>query len=172
MPIDFVKYHGIGNDFVVIRLENICSIALEADWPIKICNRNFGIGADGVIVVGAGSDDHDFTMKIINSDGTCPEMCGNGIRCLAMYIWDCTKMSSIRVKSANQILTCSLEENGLVVVAMGAPVLEPNKIPTFLGNGAAPVLNQHLRIKNHDFEVCAVSMGNPHAVITELRVLF
>ena len=86
MSIEFAKYHGLGNDFILIDNRASSEPLVTPEQAIKMCDRNFGIGADGVISVFPGQDGTDYTMQIINSDGSEPEMCGNGIRCLAGFI--------------------------------------------------------------------------------------
>jgi diaminopimelate epimerase len=87
--IDFSKYEGLGNDFILIDDRDRETPSLTPEESEKLCNRNFGIGGDGVIfALKPPSDDYDFTMRIYNSDGSEPEMCGNGIRCFAQFLKD------------------------------------------------------------------------------------
>jgi len=86
MPIEFAKYHGLGNDFILIDNRHSSEPAIAPEQAVDLCDRHFGIGADGVIFALPGQNDTDYTMRIFNSDGSEPEMCGNGIRCLAKFI--------------------------------------------------------------------------------------
>jgi diaminopimelate epimerase len=86
MAIEFTKYHGLGNDFILIDNRSTSTPTITPDQAIQLCDRHFGIGADGVIFVLPGGDDTDYTMRIFNSDGSEPEMCGNGIRCFAGFV--------------------------------------------------------------------------------------
>ncbi len=88
MSIEFVKYQGLGNDFILIDNRSSSELIVSPEQAIKLCDRHFGIGADGVIFALPGLEGTDYTMRIINSDGSEPEMCGNGIRCLAGFIAD------------------------------------------------------------------------------------
>ncbi len=88
MPIEFTKYHGLGNDFILIDNRHSSEPVVTPEQAVVLCDRHFGIGADGVIFALPGQDGTDYTMRIFNSDGSEPEMCGNGIRCLAKFIAD------------------------------------------------------------------------------------
>ena len=88
MPIEFAKYHGLGNDFILIDNRHSSETAITPEQAVDLCDRHFGIGADGVIFALPGQNGTDYTMRIFNSDGSEPEMCGNGIRCLAKFIAD------------------------------------------------------------------------------------
>ncbi|MEG4394220.1 diaminopimelate epimerase [Microcoleus sp. BROC3] len=88
MPIEFAKYQGLGNDFILIDNRHSSEPAITPEQAVELCDRHFGIGADGVIFALPGQNDTDYTMRIFNSDGSEPEMCGNGIRCLAKFIAD------------------------------------------------------------------------------------
>jgi len=88
MPIEFTKYHGLGNDFILVDNRHSSEPVVTPEQAVVLCDRHFGIGADGVIFALPGQDGTDYTMRIFNSDGSEPEMCGNGIRCLAKFIAD------------------------------------------------------------------------------------
>ncbi len=166
MELTFCKMHGAGNDFVVIdsRELNISGLFDIGELARFLCNRRFGIGADQLLVL-YFSAMADFKMAIFNADGSEVEMCGNGIRCLARYIWD----RKLSVKDVLEIETLTgiirPERIGnLVKVDMGEPVLEAEKIPVTL-RSAASVIDYPLEISDHVFKITCVSMGNPHAVI-------
>ncbi len=165
MNISFTKMHGIGNDFIVIDYrEKTVSDQLTDIGNIsrRLCDRRFGIGADQILLL-QNSDKADFRMSIFNADGSEVEMCGNGIRCFAKYIWD-------RNLSSKQVLDIETpagiirpERAGdMVRVDMGRPELEGRKIPVNLDG---IVKDSPLVIDDREFEMTCVSMGNPHAVI-------
>ena len=170
MIIDFHKMHGAKNDFVVFHdLEQ--KIRLSPEQVIKLCDRREGVGADGVIAV-RNSDVADFFMDYINSDGTIAEMCGNGIRCLAKYVYDnkLTSKKSLKVETRAGVKTLDLivDKNGKVdrvKVDMGAPIFDPKLIPADIKDRNAPILDFPVEVAHHKFYCNLVSMGNPHCVI-------
>jgi len=166
MTLAFTKMHGAGNDFVVVenRDGDLFRRFNMSELARQLCNRRLGIGADQLLLL-CSSTKADFKMVIFNADGSQVEMCGNGIRCLARYIWD----REISTKDALKIETMAgvmqVERSGdLVRVDMGEPVLEAEKIPVDL-EAEAPVIDYPLKIKDYDFKATFVSMGNPHTVI-------
>ena len=133
--IEFWKYHGIGNDFVVIDGTK-ADPGLTPEQIAFLCDRNFGIGSDGVIYVNPGMDGSDVTMRIFNTDGTEPEMCGNGVRCLAKHAYDFGIVKSpdfvIHTGKGNLGAHCTLGADGKVDsvrIDMGAPILDPPSVP-------------------------------------------
>lgn len=165
----FVKMHGLGNDFIMINSLNENLPDDLADFSRKICDRHFGIGADGVIII-RPSTTADMRMQIINSDGSEAEMCGNGIRCFAKYLYErkiVTKKSMAIETLAGLIKpTVIVDENDRVTaieVDMGAPILRGEEIPTTFQQ--EQVVNEPVVIDGREFFITAVSMGNPHCVI-------
>ncbi|NLB19077.1 MAG: diaminopimelate epimerase [Syntrophomonadaceae bacterium] len=165
--MQFVKMHGLGNDFIVIE-DEFFDPERYADLAVKWCDRHFGIGGDGLIVTGRDPE-YDVFMRIFNSDGTEPEMCGNGIRCVARYAWEkglVTKESFAVRTLAGIIHPEVIIEDGRVVlvkVNMGEPILTPAVIPVeFTGDVA---IGQKLVAADREFVYSAISMGNPHCVI-------
>lgn len=182
MNIPFTKMHGTGNDFILIDCRDR-ELSDPAGLAVKYCHRRFGIGADQLILL-FPSEVADFRMRILNPDGSEVEMCGNGIRCLAKYIWD----RNISDKGILDIETLAgiirPEKAGdMVRVDMGGPVFEPEKIPVNIEgtvpdlrakrsgaveSGLSPyagIIDYPLQIKDISFAITCVSMGNPHAVI-------
>ena len=162
----FTKMHGCGNDYVYVNgfTEKV------ADKPkavVALSDRHFGIGSDGVIFINP-SQQADFEMEMYNADGTRAEMCGNGIRCVAKYVYDygLTDKTSISVETASGIKYLDLTvENGkvaLVKVNMGAPILEAAKIPVV--SEKEQVINEPLLVDGKEYRITGVSMGNPHAI--------
>lgn len=163
----FTKMHGCGNDYVYVNgfEENIAD---EAKAAIIVSDRHFGIGADGLIII-KPSDIADFEMVMYNADGSRGAMCGNGVRCVAKYVYDhkLTDKTSISVASMGSIKYIDVDvENGKVVSAkvdMGSPVLEAKKIPVLSENEKA--VNEKITVDGKDYLMTCVSMGNPHAVV-------
>jgi len=165
--IDFTKMHGLGNDFIVVNCLRGEHVAELVEATVRLCDRHRGIGADGLILVLPASD-ADFRMRIINSDGSEPEMCGNGIRCFAKFLYDTgltTKTTLAIATLAGMIgaeLTVTDGKVSAVRVDMGIPRLERIDIPMIGATGE--VVDEPLQVLGRTFATTAVSMGNPHAV--------
>lgn len=168
----FTKMHGLGNDFVVISALDGLPIPEERlpDFARFVCDRHFGVGADGVLWL-LPSKKADFLMRLINSDGSEAEMCGNGIRCVAKWFYDrdYAKSETVQVETLAGIKTVWVQpERGqavAVTVDMGEPIFDPSIIPTTLGS-SGEALEVPLHVEGAGaFIVNAVSMGNPHCVI-------
>lgn len=189
----FTKMHGCGNDYIYINgMAEKIAPEEKPELVQKLSHRHFGIGGDGVIFINA-SREADFEMEMYNADGSRAEMCGNGIRCVAKYVYDkgLTDKKSISIISAGQIkyldLTVEQDRVSLVRVNMGAPILEPAQIPVLaegpqvvnepiLVGASSPaddaslwkepiVSEEPLPTKETEYRMTCVSMGNPHAVI-------
>lgn len=167
MAIEFTKYHGLGNDFILIDNRASSEPCLTPKQAVQWCDRHFGIGADGVIFALPGQEGTDYTMRIFNSDGSEPEMCGNGIRCFARFVADLegTHTSrSYQVHTLAGIMIPKLEANGFVTVDMGEPRLLAAEIPTTLTSPDQRVVNVPLEVAGQIWQVTCVSMGNPHCI--------
>ena len=175
MAIEFVKYHGLGNDFILVDNRHSSEPLVTPEQAIKMCDRHFGIGADGVIFALPGQEDTDYTMRIYNSDGSEPQMCGNGIRCLAEFIASLELLEGklspeavvgkqYRIHTLAGVITPEMQGNGQVKVDMGMPELIAAKIPTNLGEPEGKVINQSLEVAGKTWSVTCVSMGNPHCI--------
>ncbi len=165
MSLAFTKMHGLGNDFIVIDCrDEAVSRRLGAigETSRRLCHRRFGIGADQILLL-YSSKRADFAMRIFNSDGSEVEMCGNGIRCLAKYIWDrgLSNKEVLDIETAAGIIRPEKCED-LVKVDMGEPVFDGRRIPV---DYDGPVKDLPLKIRDREFKITCVSMGNPHAVI-------
>ncbi len=165
MRLDFTKMHGLGNDFILVDCrDKVVSDRLSeiGEMSKRLCHRRFGIGADQMLLL-YSSDTADFKMRIFNADGSEVEMCGNGIRCLAKYIWDrgISGKDELSVETAAGVIR-PVKAGDMVRVDMGEPVLEARKIPVNLDG---LVKNFPLIIDGKEFKITCVSMGNPHAVI-------
>ena len=163
----FTKMHGIGNDYVYVNCFEE-SVKNPAEVSKFVSDRHFGIGSDGLILI-SPSAIADFRMNIYNADGSQAEMCGNGIRCVAKYVYDygLTDKTEISVETLAGIKYLRLQvENGKVAsveVNMGAPILEPKEIPVAVEE--SPVVNVPVEVKGKIYHMTCVSMGNPHAII-------
>ncbi|HAG79778.1 MAG TPA: diaminopimelate epimerase [Cyanobacteria bacterium UBA12227] len=167
MAIEFTKYHGLGNDFILIDNRANPEPIITPEQAIQMCDRHFGIGADGVIFALPGQDDTDYTMRIFNSDGSEPEMCGNGIRCLAQFLADLegtAARSYYRIHTLAGVMIPKLEANGNVKVDMGLPQLMAAQIPTTLAQADEKVIDATLEVAGQSWTVTCVSMGNPHCI--------
>lgn len=164
MSIKITKMQGCGNDFVILDYEEFKKMNCEMNEVAnKLCDRNFGIGADGLIIPNTNTEDTDIGWYFYNSDGSTAQMCGNGMRCFAKYVYDkgLVDKKEFTVKTLAGIITPKILENGQIRVNMSKPILKSSKIP-FLPNHN---LNYKISIKNRIFEGNAISMGNPHFVI-------
>lgn len=164
--IRFTKMHGAGNDFVVLDAIRDPMPDDLASFSRRIADRNFGIGADQILVV-RSSQDADFRMDIFNADGSQVEMCANGIRAFYKFLRDegHTTAGEISVETLSGIVRPSWVGHNMIRVDMGLPVLEPAKIPTTLGSGDGPVLDVELDVDGTKVVLSSASMGNPHAVV-------
>lgn len=162
--INFTKMQGLGNDFVILNYEEFIKTDTEKSvLAKKLCNRNFGIGADGLIIVNPDAQNTDIGWFFYNSDGSVAQMCGNGMRCFAKYVREQGLVDSdeFSVDTKAGIIIPKVNKDGTVTVNMNKPVLEPDLIPVKSQNN----LNTELVIKNKKFRINSVSMGNPHCVI-------
>jgi diaminopimelate epimerase len=164
MLMKFTKMHGLGNDFVVIDAVTQ-NVRVTASMARRLANRTKGIGCDQILVVEPPSDPNiDFNYRIFNQDGGEVEQCGNGARCLARFVKDrrLTGKSAIRVKTMNRFMELRINADHSVSVDMGVPVLAPADIP-FQADQPASLYD--IDIADSDYQIAAISMGNPHAVL-------
>lgn len=163
----FTKMQGCGNDYVYVdctkqELDNIPELA------IKVSDRHFGIGSDGLILIKA-SETADFMMDMYNNDGSRGKMCGNGIRCVAKYVYDhgMTDKKQLRIETLSGIkaLDLMLEDGKVayVTVNMGSPITKPSDIPAI--SEKEILISEPIVVGDKTYEVTCVSMGNPHAVV-------
>ena len=164
----FTKMHGAGNDYVYV---NCFEERLPADIPglaMAVSDRHTGIGADGLILI-CPSEQADARMRMFNADGSESEMCGNGVRCVAKYVYDhgIAKKPTLRIETGRGVLTLQMfpGSNGTIEkvrVNMGSPILKSAEIPTTLPGD--PPIRRELEAGGRRFEVTCVSMGNPHCI--------
>ncbi len=168
MKINFTKYHGLGNDFILIDNRHNDTPCLTSEQAIKVCDRHFGIGGDGVIFALPPQGNSDYTMRIYNSDGSEPEMCGNGIRCLARFVAELEGKGNsndiYQIQTLAGIICPQLQGGDQVKVNMGQPYLLAQEIPTTLGSPQDKVIEEALTVAGQTWQVTCVSMGNPHCI--------
>lgn len=163
----FTKMHGIGNDYVYVNCFEE-SIKNPAEVSKFVSDRHFGIGSDGLILI-SPSAKADFRMNIYNADGSQAEMCGNGIRCVAKYVYDhkLTDKTEITVETGAGVKTLQLtvedDKVTLVRVDMGEPILTPDEIPVVADGDR--VVDEPIVVDDKEWRMTCVSMGNPHAVV-------
>jgi diaminopimelate epimerase len=168
MKIGFTKLQALGNDYLYIdnRKRKLAKAALP-DLAVQICDRHFGVGADGLILVAPGKV-HRFKMVFYNPDGTEAEMCGNGIRCFARFVYEQglsrSKVQSIETKAG--VIDTEILETGadfMIRADIGKPILERKKIPV-KGRGRF-CIDEKLKLEGQTVKITCVSLGNPHALI-------
>lgn len=165
--MEFTKMQGCGNDYVYVDLFKE-KIENPAKLSIAVSDRHFGIGSDGLITIGP-SETADFQMHIYNADGSEAEMCGNGVRCVAKYVYDhgLTDQTEITVETGAGIktllLTVENKKVSQVRVDMGEPILNPELIPVEADGDT--VIDEKIYVDGKEWHMTCVSMGNPHAVV-------
>ncbi len=168
----FTKMHGLGNDYVYVNCF-VEYVREPGELARLVSRRHFGIGADGLILI-CPSEKADFRMEIYNADGSRAEMCGNGIRCLAKYVYEhgMTEKKELQIETPAGIRSLWLKTEGnrveQVTVDMGYPVLQADKIPIISENSR--VIQEKITIHQTEYRMTGVSMGNPHAVVYVKRV--
>ncbi len=175
--MEFSKYHGLGNDFILVDNRHQPEPVLSPEQAVTWCDRHFGIGADGVIFALPGQGGTDYTMRIYNSDGSEPEMCGNGIRCMAKFLETLESIDgkapqvphTYRIHTLAGPISPTLQPDGQVTVDMGLPHLLAQEIPTTLAAAGEKVVDLPLTLEAQTLEaqtwqVTCVSMGNPHCI--------
>ena len=162
--IKFTKMQGLGNDFVVLDYEEYKKTNMElSDLAKKLCDRHFGIGADGLMVVNPNPKETDTGWFFYNSDGTIAQMCGNGIRCFAKYARknDIVNKDEFSVETLAGTIIPKINADGTVTVNMNKPITDTEKIPVKVSKN----LNFEIEAKGEKFTANAISMGNPHCII-------
>jgi diaminopimelate epimerase len=161
----YVKYHGLGNDYLVLHPADL-DRELDASAIQRICHRNYGVGSDGILLGPVASRTCNFGLKIFNPDGSEAEKSGNGLRIFSRYLWEqgLVEESSFTVETRGGPVVCRVREGGrIVTVEMGQVSFLSTKIP--VAGEAREVLREHLEVDGTDFEYCAATIGNPHCVL-------
>lgn len=160
----FTKMHGLGNDFIVVESEQLKDVADLPIFAVRACDRNRGIGADGVLIVGR-SKSGNVSMTLYNNDGSRAQMCGNGIRCIALYAHKKGLVAgnkfSIDTDAGEKQIT--LFDENMVEVDMGIPVFKASQIPVL--SDSDEFIEKKIEVAGRTFTATCVSMGNPHCVI-------
>ena len=163
----FTKMHGLGNDYIYINAINE-AVDNPEQLAVKMSRKHYGIGADGLILI-KQSDVADFKMDMYNADGSRAEMCGNGIRCVAKYVYDnkLTEKTDILIETLSGVKRLFLDVDNeivkMVTVEMGQPELQSKKIPVKTDKEITN--NEIIEINGEKFNITCVSMGNPHTII-------
>ncbi|MBN1452270.1 MAG: diaminopimelate epimerase [Anaerolineales bacterium] len=157
----FVKYHALGNDYLVIHQAELTETQIQ-----RICHRNYGLGADGILLGPLESKTCDFGLRIFNPDGSEAEKSGNGLRIFSRYLWDegLVRQQPFTVETLGGAVTCQVGAGGRdVAVNMGKVCFDGDRIPV-LGS-AREVLRERMKIGDREFEFCAATVGNPHCIV-------
>jgi diaminopimelate epimerase len=175
--LQFSKYQGLGNDFLLFDGRGLeeadTAFGFNPELIRRLCDRRFGVGGDGVILALPPREGGELRMRIFNADGSEPEMCGNGIRCLARFLADNDGDGPGRrwqVETLAGPIVPELDGSGAIRVDMGPPLLEPAAVPTTLPLGPACLPQGVLEVEGETFAVAAAGMGNPHVVIPVAEV--
>ena len=163
----FTKMHGCGNDYVYVNcFEEV--VENPGEVSKRISDRHFGIGSDGLILI-CPSEIADFQMKMYNSDGSEGAMCGNGVRCIAKYVYDYgltdKTFVSLETKAGIKYLDLTVEDGkvSMVKVDMGAPITKPSDIPAI--SDKEIIVDEPISVDGKEYRITCVSMGNPHGVV-------
>ena len=165
MSLPFYKYHGLGNDFLIVEKEALGGVPLTTEQGIALCDRHRGVGGDGVLTL----DMNDPSMGVINSDGSVPEMCGNGIRCAALHLARRAGQSALDVTietlaGPHPCVVVNRPGAESVAVRMAPPSLSPADLRL---SSELPWIDHPLSVAGRTLHLTGVSMGNPHAVLFE-----
>jgi diaminopimelate epimerase len=161
----YVKYHGLGNDYLVIRPADVV-VNLDASQVRRICNRNYGVGSDGILLGPLDSDTSDYRLRILNPDGSEAEKSGNGLRIFSRYLYDqgLVHEDTFTIETLGGTVICRVHDGGkTVTVEMGKVSFLSTLIP--VAGEKREVLREHIEVAGTTFEYCAVTVGNPHCVI-------
>jgi diaminopimelate epimerase len=161
----FVKYHALGNDYLVIRPEDIAG-DMQRQAIERICHRHYGIGSDGILLGPLESAACDFKLRIFNPDGSEAEKSGNGLRIFSRFLWDegLVNESPFTIETLGGPVTCRIEEDGKhVTVEMGVVSFLSSEIP--VAGGKREVVREEMTCAGRTFTYCAATVGNPHCVV-------
>ncbi len=162
--MQFAKYHGLGNDYIVINPTSVGHDPTPEEVRL-ICHRNYGPGSDGILYGPLPTDSGHLSLRIFNPDGSEAEKSGNGLRIFSRYLFDIGRFEHepFTLRTRGGLVTCQVSPDGLVQVEMGRVSFDANLIPVLGYEG--DVLNKTLRIAGREYEFCAATIGNPHCVV-------
>ena len=171
--MEFLKYHALGNDYLVSTSEHpdFSKNELTSEQVRKICHRNFGLGSDGILVGGKDDSGNCFTLKIYNPDGSTAEKSGNGLRIFARSLWDqkLVDHSKFKIVTSGGIVCAQVDSSGQsVTVEMGSVSFQSNIIP--VTGESREVLNETLEINGEKLTFCFATIGNPHCVVLQRKI--
>ena len=166
--MQFIKYHALGNDYLVLDHKNkdLPRISISAEQASKICNRNYGLGADGILIGSKYDSETHFNLQIFNPDGSTAEKSGNGLRIFARFLWDLKEenQSRFEIMTSGGLVTALVEEFGSSIsVDMGRVSFQSDKVP--VKGKIREVLNEKIEVDGHQLKFSAATIGNPHCVI-------
>ncbi len=173
MPLSFIKFHGFGNDYIVIEAKEMTHLAALGDFARRICDRHYGAGADGIAVVSTSdTPDADFHVRIFNPDGSEANLSGNGTRCAASYlyyqkIWSAPEVRLSTRSGVKRYVLQEQDESGRYVFdsELGQPKFDSASIPMFIEPALEEVVDYPLQVNSDEFQVTALQMGNPNCCI-------
>ena len=173
--IRFVKYHGLGNDYLVIEPQELPA-SLSPEFISYICDRHYGAGSDGILYGPLPAEGADFGLRIFNPDGSEAEKSGNGLRIFSRYLWDTDRVEKSRASTAGQssqifsiltpggkVLAQVLESGNIIRIEMGQATFDSQRIP--VAGLARQVIDETMQVGGEKLRFCAVSLGNPHCVV-------
>ncbi len=171
--MEFLKYHALGNDYLVSTSEHpdFSKNELTSEQVRKICHRNFGLGSDGILVGGKDDSGNCFTLKIYNPDGSTAEKSGNGLRIFARSLWDrkLVDQSKFKIVTSGGIVSAQVDSSGQsVTVEMGSVSFQSDIIP--VTGESREVLNETFEINGEKLTFCSATIGNPHCVVLQRKI--
>ena len=171
--MEFLKYHALGNDYLVLTSENpeYAEAELKVEQVRKICHRNYGLGSDGILVGGKDTSGNRFRLTIFNPDGSKAEKSGNGLRIFARSLWDreLVNESPFQIMTSGGLVSAQVESSGKsVTVEMGSVTFQSDSIP--VTGKSREVLNETLEINGEEISFCAATIGNPHCIVLNHKI--
>jgi len=171
--MEFLKYHALGNDYLVLTSENpeYAEAELKVEQVRKICHRNYGLGSDGILVGGKDSSRNRFRLTIFNPDGSKAEKSGNGLRIFARSLWDreLVKELPFQIMTSGGLVSAQVESSGKsVTIEMGSVTFQSDSIP--VTGKSREVLNETLEINGEEISFCAATIGNPHCIVLNHKI--
>jgi len=171
--MEFLKYHALGNDYLVLTSENpeYAEAELKVEQVRKICHRNYGLGSDGILVGGKDTSGNRFRLTIFNPDGSKAEKSGNGLRIFARSLWDreLVKELPFQIMTSGGLVSAQVESSGKsVTIEMGSVTFQSDSIP--VTGKSREVLNETLEINGEEISFCAATIGNPHCIVLNHKI--
>lgn len=165
MSIRFFKYHGLGNDYLVLDPKDCAEISGE-NWIRTVCHRNYGLGSDGILYGPLSTENADFGLKIYNPDGSEAEKSGNGLRIFSRYLFDQNRVAAdaFTVETPGGVVNCVVREGGqAITVEMGKVSFDAARVP--VSDRQGEVLEQEIELNGNAYSFSAATIGNPHCVV-------